>query len=554
MSGAVCVKSDTLHCPCAVITGEAWYDQNGDGIAQQTENGINGMQILLVDAMSGKIVSSTETTTRPRTASDDGYYEFPCVLPGMYYVQFDSLHRYTTSSPYQGGDPATDSDITGTYGLYTTYKITVQNGDTVRYIDGGYKDTSLVSSGHLTIAGHITAGPNKAMLSSKVLLSTSTNPFYRSAWSHYSGNYAFADLIPGQDYSISAEYDEDHLKGVSTLDVLLIQKHILGIKALDSPYKLIAADVTNSQSITAADLTEIRRLILGVTDKFPKNKSWRFIPKNYSFKNPSAPFPFQESILHSKMTDNKMSSDFYAVKIGDVNGNALELDKNLSRSSANLKLTLEKSNYLNNQDIIIPVSLSENFPVAGLQLALKLDENLEFVALEKGGLNVGKENYNFHRGLLLISFNEASVFTSLQKDLFTLRLRAKVDLNTDGKIVLSNVLDAEVYSTDDKAIPMELNISIGNSKSAQKIYKFYPARPNPFKQETYIEFELSDTESLIFTIFNPDGKLVWRKESTFPGGHNQLNLSKQELGKPGLYYLHIHSNGFYKTQRILLIE
>lgn len=60
------------------------------------------------------------------------------------------------------------------------------------------------------------------------------------------------------------------LEGVTTMDIILIQKHILGIKSLDSPYKIIAADVNNSQSITASDIAEIRKLILGVIESFPK--------------------------------------------------------------------------------------------------------------------------------------------------------------------------------------------------------------------------------------------------------------------------------------------
>jgi hypothetical protein len=32
------------------------------------------------------------------------------------------------------------------------------------------------------------------------------------------------------------------MNGVSTVDLLLIQKHIIGLKELDSPLKMIAAD------------------------------------------------------------------------------------------------------------------------------------------------------------------------------------------------------------------------------------------------------------------------------------------------------------------------
>ncbi|MBK6698311.1 MAG: hypothetical protein IPG55_00095 [Saprospiraceae bacterium] len=342
-----------LKCPCSILTGEAWYDQNGDGIFQQIENGINGLNIELVDVMTGQVVSTTHTITKPGTSSDDGYYEFPCVKPGMYFVRFDSIPGFTTSTPFQGGNAETDSDITGTYGPYTTYKITVAIGDTINNIDGGYKDSTSVNMGHLTIAGLIISETTKAMLPSRVNLATVNNSNYKTEWSHYSGNYAFSDLTAGQDYRISVENNESPLQGVSTRDIVLIQKHILGIKYLDSPYKIIAADVNSSQSITASDLAEIRKLILGVIETFPKNKSWRFIPKNYVFKNPTYPFPFEENILHSKMENNKMNTDFYAVKIGDVSGNALGIVNTITRSIKNVQLIFEKASYKKNEEISV---------------------------------------------------------------------------------------------------------------------------------------------------------------------------------------------------------
>ncbi|MBL0235049.1 MAG: T9SS type A sorting domain-containing protein [Saprospiraceae bacterium] len=553
-SGAVCTKYDTLYCPCAVITGEAWYDSNGDGIYQQIENGINGMLIQLVDAMTGKTVSAMETIPKPGTSSDDGYYEFPCVKPGMYFVKFDSLPDFTTSTPLQGGNAETDSDITGTYGTYTTYKITIMNGDTFNNIDGGYRDSASIAIGHLTIGGLINTESTKAMLASKVNLATINNPNYKSVWSQYSGNYAFSDLTFGQDYRISVENDDEPLQGVSTRDIVLIQKHILGIKYLDSPYKIIAADVNSSQSITASDLAELRKLILGVIETFPKNKSWRFIPKNYVFKNTSSPFPFEEYILHSKMENNKMSSDFYAVKIGDVSGNALGLINNITRSVRNMQLIFEKESYKKNEEISVPVRLSESGLLNGFQLALKISEELEFITIEKGSLNITQENYRFNRGQLKISYNEAQGFDVGNKDIFIIKLKAKTDLNIDRKISTSNVIETEAYGVEDQVMSLVVNNVFAHTKLSSGVYKFYSAKPNPFNQETIIEFEIPDDEQILFNVYNPEGKLVWSKEKIYLSGSNQISISKEDLGHVGLYYLHIQSKGFYKTQRILFIE
>ena len=70
---------------------------------------------------------------------------------------------------------------------------------------------------------------------------------------------------------------------MSTFDLVLISKHILGINTFDSPYKHIAADVNQSGSITAFDLVQLRQLILNITTEFSNNDSWRFVDANHTF-------------------------------------------------------------------------------------------------------------------------------------------------------------------------------------------------------------------------------------------------------------------------------
>ncbi len=132
------------------------------------------------------------------------------------------------------------------------------------------------------------------------------------------GIYHFLNPLFG--YKITALRNDDHKNGVSTLDLVLIQKHLLGLKPLNSPYKLIAADANNSGSVSALDLIEIRKLILGLYSEFPKNTSWRFVDASYDFPNPSQPWPFDEIVDVDALT---MGHDFVGVKVGDVNGNVV---------------------------------------------------------------------------------------------------------------------------------------------------------------------------------------------------------------------------------------
>lgn len=68
----------------------------------------------------------------------------------------------------------------------------------------------------------------------------------------------------------------DPVAGISTKDVLLIQKHILGIERFSDTLKYFAADVNNNFNVTASDMTELRRLILGIKDNFTAVLPWYF--------------------------------------------------------------------------------------------------------------------------------------------------------------------------------------------------------------------------------------------------------------------------------------
>ncbi|MFN0034070.1 MAG: HYR domain-containing protein, partial [Saprospiraceae bacterium] len=141
------------------------------------------------------------------------------------------------------------------------------------------------------------------------------------------GNYSFNDLLPdGQSYQVCVEKNDNPLNGVTTYDLVLISKHILGEELLDSPYKIIAADADRSGVVDPTDIEEIRNLILGIYTDLPNNTSWRFIPADYVFPDPANPLIY--NFPHGCKTvtvdgSDVVDGDFIGVKIGDVNATAV---------------------------------------------------------------------------------------------------------------------------------------------------------------------------------------------------------------------------------------
>jgi hypothetical protein len=137
------------------------------------------------------------------------------------------------------------------------------------------------------------------------------------------GSFMFNSVPLNGDYTVTPMLDEDPANGVTTYDIVLIQRHILGITELDSPYKWIAADANNSGAITTSDLVEIRKVILLLSNGFTNNTSWRFVDKAFEFSG-NDPFVsgFPEVINYNNLSQDELFADFYGVKVGDVNGTA----------------------------------------------------------------------------------------------------------------------------------------------------------------------------------------------------------------------------------------
>jgi hypothetical protein len=67
------------------------------------------------------------------------------------------------------------------------------------------------------------------------------------------------------------------LHGLTTLDLLITQRHILGIETFTNPLQYLAADVNNDQKVTALDLVHMRKIILGIETHYRDNTSWIFL-------------------------------------------------------------------------------------------------------------------------------------------------------------------------------------------------------------------------------------------------------------------------------------
>jgi len=173
-----------------------------------------------------------------------------------------------------------------------------------------------------SISGTITTHWGTPMASVLVQLSGGTTSSTRT---DAAGNYTFPDLALAQNYTVTPARDTNDLNGVSTFDLSVINKHVLGLETLDSPWKIIAADANGSNSVTTIDIVEARKVILGINAAFPAVPAWRFFPANATFAIPTNPFSGglpAGAIQVTNLQQNTTGVNFKGVKVVDVNNNA----------------------------------------------------------------------------------------------------------------------------------------------------------------------------------------------------------------------------------------
>jgi SprB repeat/Secretion system C-terminal sorting domain/Dockerin type I domain len=368
--------------------------------------------------------------------------------------------------------------------------------------------------------------------------------------------YSFPTLPMGESYRIRPERNADILNGVSTYDISLISKYILGLEVAKSPYQLIAMDVNRNGEVEAGDMLELRNLILRKITKFSNNTAWRFIPRSYVFKNPENPFAedFPEILNFNKPTVNVNNADFIAVKIGD--GNLSARTSNLSAlqvRNAPETAFLELPDGVLEQGKEYRISVKSSIKsLVALQFALNIDKNaVTHFSIEKGDLaQFGESNVNImgKKGIVTTAWsspksgsNDNTVFTVVLKTNKPISIREIISLN-------SEIMDNFGYNTEGGE--QHLQLRFAGEKAANPVFELHQNRPNPFSNETVISFILPETNSTHLTIFDINGREIYSMNQVFNKGYNEITVPKSLIKTTGVYFYRLQSEKSVAVKRM----
>ena len=365
------------------------------------------------------------------------------------------------------------------------------------------------------------------------------------------GNFSFNCLTAGNTDAIRLSKNNDITKanGVTTLDIALMQSHILGKTLLNSPYKLIAADINGDKKVTTLDIVYMKRLILAIDTTFNntatgEKRLWTFVDSSFKFSDPTNPFPYKDSMGYSGLKATQNNQTFIGCKLGDVNWDwnpAVAKPDNNTINAVTLSYDAI-SNSLDNT-IKIPIKVSNFKEMIGMQFTINFDaDKLSWKGIANNMLNIDLGTTHSQEGKITFLWNDANnnVKTLADGTVIMELLFNRIGLSTTSPLSLDGSVTA-IEAVDKDYLLHNVVMDAAKVNSAS-IGEQWVVSPNPASKGVIkVQLQSKENKSVVFRLTDNTGRIIVEQNKTCVIGSNSFELLPSKLLPAGVYYL--HANG-----------
>jgi len=387
------------------------------------------------------------------------------------------------------------------------------------------------------------------------------------------GYYKTPGCTQEEEYVLTAckTDTEDLLCGVSTGDLLLMQRHILGVGRFDSPRQYIAADADRSRSITALDQIAIRKAILGISLGLAGEPHWRFIPCGYGFPNTD---PFEtgvpECLEYSSATG--YSACFDAIKIGDVDCSCA---RELATGGEFVIALKEKAppSGSGEHDVRVDMVPDSNIYLAALQFALRFDTNyISFSGFLEEASLVDTGSFSFQEeadGVVRLAWynltGDSTSFSTSDNILSMVFTPQSPEVDALSHISIdTTLLPPLAFVNDSTALRVRLKPLEGGGAgrpmpgpgvgmAGSQAFSI-TSMPNPFRQGLAFHISAQAAMEARLSIFDARGKQVYAKVLALDTGKQKVQLPAADTWPEGAYFYHLQAGESLQSGRLVKLQ
>ncbi len=359
------------------------------------------------------------------------------------------------------------------------------------------------------------------------------------------------------------------LDNVSTFDLVLMSKHILGTDPFNNTFKEVAADIDCNGVVATFDIVELRKLLLGIYTTFPNGvPSYKILgstpPTQYPAPNPpysaSNPNPYCQSSLTKIINSASDNVNFYSVKTGDVSWandsspiSCFTSDNAEDRINSTLPVRLTNSLVPPGQILRIPIILDQNDALAAWQCALHFDPTrMQYIGFIPGNTNgeiyAGATDadegilrllwYEQHGQEIPMATGEALCYLDFYVSTEISHTELELFEEPDG-------LKPLAYEADGRAYHLT---AIANSETGPTIRVF----PNPFGQNIWLNINVPHDGKATLSICDALGNIVSEQGLDLKAGSQKIQLESADLGhNSGYYHLTLRTVDGIQTVKLL---
>jgi len=295
---------------------------------------------------------------------------------------------------------------------------------------------------------------------------------------------------------------------------------------------------------------QVRKVILGLSDAFQNNKSWRFIDGNFEFDKEVDPLSqnFPEKYEISNLSAD-MKADFIGVKIADVNGTAKVGGFQSGQVETRSKQRLDISGRASINQIDFLTSFDKS--LRGFQMTITFDNSsMKVTGLRSSVLELDANSYhiNNEKGFVTLSWHNSKVLDFRDNEvLFSLVAEGQLDEETIE--ISSSFTRAEAYDEDFRIMEIDYR---PYSMLVKNI--LHQNEPNPWISSTTIKFDLAEENDIQIIFRDAQGKLLKQIDMDGMKGTNIIEVNADELNATGMLFYEMIVGEERISRKMILLD